>query len=89
MQWSIKGTECPRCGATYEEVEAEGVVERNSVTGLGGQAALNLEATWSQDDSRADPETTVGGQRSGTEGVADCHFPEKNKLVSGSYIPPH
>lgn len=46
------------------------------------EQTLNLEAAWSEDDSEGEPETAVGGERCGTEGVAYCHFPGCDTFIS-------
>lgn len=53
------------------EVEANGVVE--VVLVLVGVS--DGEAAGGQDDGEGEPEAAVGGESSGTKGVADGHFP--------------
>lgn len=59
------------------EDEPAGKVETNGVV----EVVLVLvriadgEAAGGQDDGEGEPETTVGGESSGTKGVADGHFP--------------
>jgi hypothetical protein len=62
------------------EVEADGVVEIILV--LVGVS--DGEAAGSQDDGEGDPEAAVGGERGGTEGVADGHFPGGGRLAACS-----
>ena len=36
---------------------------------------FDLETAGSEDDGEGEPEAAVGGERGGTEGVADSHLP--------------
>lgn len=60
--------------AAYHQKESEGVAED-----CGAGAVLNgffdLKAAGCKNDAECDPETAVRGERSGTEGVSDGHFP--------------
>lgn len=63
---------------TYDEIKTEFVSE------LVGSSCLklifDLKATGGQNDGEGDPEAAVGRECSGTEGVADGHFPVKGSL---------
>lgn len=73
-QYRSLGRRLPLHVETYEEEEAKGVVKgRRSAFGFDGRG--DLESTGGQDDGEGKPESTVGRERRGTEGVADGHFP--------------
>lgn len=61
------------------EEEAKGVGEVVGAGGLGGVRADDVEAAGGQDDGEGEPEAAVGGERGGTEGVANSHFPGKEE----------
>lgn len=54
----------------YHQIEAEDVVESVAVV-----SASDFETTGGEDDSSANPETTVRRESSSTKGVSDGHFP--------------
>lgn len=60
------------------KVESNGVVE----VVLVGVSVTNGESTGGQDDGERDPESTVRGERGGTKGVADGHFPGGGRLAA-------
>jgi hypothetical protein len=56
----------------YHQIETEDIVKSSTLV-----SANDFEATGSEDDGSADPETTVRRKSSGTESVSDSHFPER------------
>lgn len=61
--------------AHQEQTERIGeVVDASSITSVG---SLDVEATRSQNNGESNPETTVGGESSGTKSVSNSHFPRK------------
>lgn len=58
---------------TYKQKETERVQEHGA--GATAECGDDTKATRSKGNANGDPETTVGGERSGTEGVSDSHFP--------------
>lgn len=67
----------PAIDQAYQQVQSHRVVKHGGATG-GFNRRLDLEPTGGQDNGERDPETSVGGQSSGTEGVSDSHFPINN-----------
>lgn len=59
----------------YHQEKTHGVIEFGRITACLAESLANLEPTGGQDDSEGDPETTVGGESSGTKSVTDSHFP--------------
>jgi hypothetical protein len=68
-----------------QQVQSHRVVEHGGATG-GFNRRLDLEPTGGQDNGERDPETSVGGQSSGTEGVSDSHFPHASKQLNETTI---
>lgn len=67
------------------QVEAEGVKER--AFSKRYKIALNVEASWSEDDGEGEPEATVRRESSGTESVSDSHFPHAGEKLDETAIP--
>lgn len=65
--------EAGHASRTHHQVEAERCQERRGAGRF--EIGDDVEASRRQDDRRADPESTVRGQRGRTEGVTDGHFP--------------
>lgn len=48
------------------------------------QGGFDGEAAGGEEDGEGDPETAVGGEGGGAEGVADCHFPGERVSNGGT-----
>jgi len=68
------------------EEEAKGVVEVVGVRGGRLVCCYNAEAAGGEHDADGDPETTVGGESSGTKGVSYSHFPHASEQLNESSI---
>ena len=59
-------------------VEVVDAVAGRCPRGVGGAVGFyDLETAGCEDDGEGEPETAVGGEGGGSEGVAYCHFPGK------------
>lgn len=69
------------------EEKTEGVLEHGGLATVGfDESFLDVETTGGQDNGEGDPETTIGGQSSGTKGVTDSHFPETSERPRTSKV---
>jgi len=72
---------------THHQEETKRVQELRDGFAIALKSVDNVEATRSQDNSEGNPETTIGRERSSTEGVANSHLPVYQTLsVSDFYF---
>lgn len=66
---------------THHQEQAHCVIERRGRSAVGrsagGECPGNIESARREGDSEGNPESTIRGQRGGTKGVSDSHFPMK------------
>lgn len=75
------GERSKRC--SYEDEEAEYDVE----VAWRGVLGLDLEESWDQSNSNADPEASVAGKGPAAECVTEGNFPIQNPVSASTVVP--